>query len=58
VSFTLKFLNDKGEMEDQTYVTEQLDAKRTSADFAYSKHFTCPKVNEHILYYWLKNNVR
>lgn len=57
MSFTLKFPNDKGDLEDQVFTTEQLEEKRTSVDFSYSKHFTCPKVNEHLLYYWLKNNV-
>lgn len=57
MSYTLKFPNERGELVDENFFTEQLDGKRTSVDFGYQKHFTCQKVNENALYYWLKNNV-
>ena len=44
-------------MEDENYFTEQLDGKRTAVDFQYTKHFTIERVNENVLYYWLKNNL-
>ena len=57
VSYTLKFCNEKGELVEENYFTEQIDGKRTEIDFGYLKHFTIHNVNENLLYYWLKNNV-